>query len=57
LKDWQKIQAAGKVAGTVAYNNEALIKVKERGFKYIVHNVVPMLTKSGKEYLELAHKP
>lgn len=53
----QSIHAAGKAAGTIAYNHEALIKAKERGFRYIVHNIAPMLTKSAKEYLELAHKP
>ena len=50
-----EICAAGRVAGTVAYNDEALAKAKERGFRYIVHNVIPMLAKSGQEYLRLAH--
>lgn len=50
----QSIRAAGKAAGTVAYNHEALAKAKERGFQYIVHSVGPMLTKSAREYLELA---
>jgi 2-keto-3-deoxy-L-rhamnonate aldolase RhmA len=50
----QRIRAAGKVAGTVAYSHEALVKAKKRGFQYIVHSVVPMLAKSAREYLELA---
>jgi len=50
----REIRAAGRVAGTVAYDNEALAKAKERGFQYIVHNVIPMMAKSGREYLELA---
>jgi len=50
----QSIRAAGKAAGTIAYNHEALAKAKERGFQYIVHSVGPMLTKSAREYLELA---
>ena len=50
----QRIRAAGRVAGTVAYTHEALAKAKERKFQYIVHNVAPMLTKSAREYLELA---
>lgn len=51
----QKIRAAGRTAGTIAYNDEALAKAKERGFQYIVHNVIPMIAKSGREYLGLAH--
>lgn len=51
----KRIQDAGRIAGTVAYNNEALIKAKERGFRFIVHSVGPMLTKSAKEYLEVAN--
>ena len=51
----REIRAAGKISGTVAYNDEALAKAKERGFQYIVHNVIPMMAKSGQEYLKLAH--
>ncbi|MFC1992578.1 HpcH/HpaI aldolase/citrate lyase family protein [Chloroflexota bacterium] len=50
----RKIRDAGRIAGTVAYNQEALAKAKERGFQYIVHNVIPMMAKSGREYLEMA---
>ena len=50
-----RIRDAGRVAGTVAYNHEALVKAKERGFQYIVHGVTAMMTKSGREYLELTH--
>ena len=50
----KRIRAAGRIAGTVAYNNEALAKAKERGFQYIVHSVIPMMAKSGGEYLALA---
>jgi len=50
----REIRAAGRVAGTIAYDNEALTKAKERGFQYIVHNVIPMMAKSGREYLALA---
>jgi len=52
----QRIRAAGRVSGTVAYTHEALAKAKERGFQYIVHNVGPMLVKSAREYLELARQ-
>lgn len=51
----KRIQDAGKIAGTVAYNHDALIKAKERGFRFIAHSVGPMLTKSAKEYLEVAN--
>ncbi len=51
----REIRAAGRVAGTIAYNSEALAKANERGFQYIVHNVIPMMANSGREYLELAH--
>ena len=50
-----QIRASGKVAGTIAYDNEALSKAKKRGFQYIVYGVIPMMVKSGREYLEFAH--
>ena len=50
----RQIHAAGRVAGTVAYTNEALDKAKERGFQFITYGVTAMITKSGREYLELA---
>jgi len=50
----EEIRAAGKAAGTVAYNLDTLRKCKERGFQYIAYNVGPMLVKSGREYLEVA---
>jgi len=49
-----EIRTAGKVAGTVAYDLDTLKICKERGFKYIVYSVGPMLVKSGREYLEAA---
>jgi 2-keto-3-deoxy-L-rhamnonate aldolase RhmA len=49
----RRICDAGKAAGTVAYTHEALLKAKERGFRFIVHGLTAMLTKSGREYLEL----
>jgi len=49
-----RILAAGKVAGTIAYTDEALNRAKEIGFRYIVYGVIPMMVKSGREYLELA---
>jgi 4-hydroxy-2-oxoheptanedioate aldolase len=49
-----RIRAAKMPAGTVAYNLEALARAKELGFQYIVHNVIAMLSRSGKEYLEKA---
>jgi len=50
----KEIRAAGKAAGTVAYDLDTLKICKERGFQYIVYNVAPMLVKSGREYLEAA---
>jgi len=49
-----QIHAAGRIAGTVAYTHEALAKAKERGFQFIVHGVIGMITKAGREYLEIA---
>jgi len=49
-----RIRTAGKVAGTVAYTHEALAKAKERGFRFIVHGVIGMIAKAGREYLEIA---
>ena len=50
----KEIRAAGKAAGTVAYDLDTLRKCKERGFQYITHGILPMLVKSGREYLEIA---
>ncbi|MFQ5997465.1 MAG: HpcH/HpaI aldolase/citrate lyase family protein [Dehalococcoidales bacterium] len=50
----KKIRAAGKAAGTVAYDIDTLRKRKEQGFQFIVYNAVPMLVKSGREYLQVA---
>ena len=50
----KEIRAAGKAAGTVAYNLDTLRTCKERGFQYIAYNIAPMLAKSGREYLEVA---
>ncbi len=53
-KTVRRIRAAGKTAGTVAYTHEALVKAKERGFQFIVHGLTAMMTKSGRDYLEIA---
>lgn len=50
----KEIRAAGKAAGTVAYDIETMKKRKEQGFQFIVYNVVPMIVKSGREYLQAA---
>jgi 2-keto-3-deoxy-L-rhamnonate aldolase RhmA len=50
----QEIHAAGKAIGTVAYDADTLKLRKEQGFKFIVYNVVTMIVKSGREYLQLA---
>ena len=50
----KEIRTAGKAAGTVAYDLDTLRKCKERGFQYIAYSVLPMLVKSGREYLEAA---
>ena len=49
-----EIKAAGKVAGTTAYDIETLKKCQERGFKFICYKIGPMIVKSGKQYLEAA---
>jgi len=49
-----EIRTAGKASGTVAYDLDTLRKCKERGFQCIAYSVVPMLVKSGREYLEAA---
>jgi len=52
----KEIHAAGKAIGTVAYDIETLKQRKEQGFRFIVYNVVPMITKSGREYLQVARE-
>jgi len=49
-----EIRNAGKVAGTVAHDLDALRRCKERGFQYIAYNVGAMLVRSGREYLGVA---
>jgi 4-hydroxy-2-oxoheptanedioate aldolase len=52
----KEIHAAGKATGTVAYDAETLKLRKEQGFKFIVYNIVAMIVKSGREYLQLARE-
>lgn len=51
-----EIKAAGKAMGTVAYDLDTLRLRKEQGFQFIVYNVVPMIVKSGREYLQAARE-
>jgi len=50
----KEILSAGKAAGTVAYTHDTLRKCKELGFQYIAYGLGPMITKSGREYLQVA---
>lgn len=50
----KEIHSAGKATGTVAYDAETLKLRKEQDFKFIVYNIVAMIAKSGREYLQLA---
>jgi len=52
----EEIHAAGKATGTIAYDLDTLRKRKEQGFQFIVYNVVPMIVKSGREYLQVARE-
>ncbi len=52
----KEIHAAGKASGTVAYDLDTLRQCKERGFQFITYNVVPMIVKSGREYLQVARE-
>ena len=52
----KEIRAAGKAAGTTAYDHDTLKRCKEQGFQYITYSIAPMLVKSGREYLEIAMK-
>jgi 4-hydroxy-2-oxoheptanedioate aldolase len=52
----REIKAAGKPMGTVAYDLDTLRLRKEQGFQFIVYNVVPMIVKSGREYLQAARE-
>ncbi|HEY81798.1 MAG TPA: hypothetical protein G4O01_00725 [Dehalococcoidia bacterium] len=52
----KQIRAAGKVAGTIAYDLDTLRRCKELGFRYIVYGVGPMIVKSGREYLQVARE-
>lgn len=52
----KEIRTAGKAAGTVAYDLDALRKRKEQGFQYIAYIIGQMIVKSGREYLEVARE-
>ena len=52
----KEIHAAGKATGTIAYDLDTLRQRKEQGFRFIVYNVVPMIVKSGREYLQVARE-
>ncbi len=52
----KEIHAAGKATGTVAYDAETLKLRKEQGFKFIVYNIMAMIVKSGREYLQMARE-
>jgi len=52
----KQIRAAGKAAGTIAYDLDTLRRCKEQGFQYIAYGVGPMLVKSGREYLQVARE-
>ncbi|MFC1915641.1 HpcH/HpaI aldolase/citrate lyase family protein [Chloroflexota bacterium] len=52
----KEIRAAGKAAGTIASDLDTLRKRKEQGFQFIVYNVVRMMVKSGREYLQAARQ-
>ncbi|MFH0846560.1 MAG: aldolase/citrate lyase family protein [Chloroflexota bacterium] len=52
----KEIRSAGKAAGTIAYDLDALKRCKELGFQYIAYSVGPMLAKSGREYLKAARE-
>jgi 4-hydroxy-2-oxoheptanedioate aldolase len=51
-----EIRAAGKAAGTIAYDLDTLRKCQERGFQYIAYNIIPMIVRSGREYLQAARQ-
>lgn len=52
-----KIQAAGKVAGTIAYDFAALKRTRELGFRYILAGTVPLLATASRAYLAEARRP
>ena len=52
----KEIHAAGKATGTIAYDLDTLRQHKEQGFQFIVYNVVPMIVKSSREYLQVARE-
>jgi 4-hydroxy-2-oxoheptanedioate aldolase len=53
LKD---IRAAGKVAGTTAFDPDSLRKRREEGFQYITHATGPMLANSVRDYIAAARE-
>ena len=52
----KEIRAAGKVAGTTAFDPASLRKRREEGFQYITHATVPMLANSVRDYIAAARE-
>jgi len=48
----KEIQAAGKVAGTIAADAEAYHRWREAGFRYLCIGVSGLLIRAGREYLQ-----
>ena len=52
----KEIRAAGKVAGTTAFDPDSLRKRREEGFQYITHATGPMLANSVRDYMAAARE-
>lgn len=52
----KEIRAAGKAAGTTAFDPDSLRKRREEGFQYITHSIGPMVANSVRDYMAAARE-
>jgi 4-hydroxy-2-oxoheptanedioate aldolase len=53
----ERIHAAGKVSGTIAYDSEAIARTKARGIRYVCGGAVPLLAGASRAYLQEVRAP
>ena len=53
----ERIHAAGKVSGTIAYDSRAVTRAKARGIRYIAGGAVPLLAGASRAYLQEVRAP
>jgi 4-hydroxy-2-oxoheptanedioate aldolase len=53
----ERIHKAGKISGTIAYDSEAIARVRARGIRYVAGGAVPLLASASRAYLREMRAP